>query len=72
MFTRGGTASSRRASRTKEAKNRLEDGRSTHFVVGYQPFDFASETKLKFDGTAKNDQEIPAAGRHINSLRHTL
>ena len=63
MMTRGGSASNRRANRTKATKKRLDDGKSTHFVVGYQPFDFSSESKLKFDGMSKNDQGIPAAGK---------
>lgn len=63
MMMRGHSAGKRRLSRHKESKDRLEDGRSTHFVVGYTPYDFASETKMKFRGDPKSDKEIPAAGK---------
>lgn len=64
MMMRGHSAGKRRLSRHKESKDRLEDGRSTHFVVGYTPYDFASETKMKFRGDPKSDKEIPAAGSY--------
>ncbi|XP_045165354.1 uncharacterized protein LOC123529189 [Mercenaria mercenaria] len=63
MFTRGKSAGRRRRNRQKESKGRWKDGRSTHFVVGYAPFDFSSETQMKFKGDKKNDQEIPPAGK---------
>lgn len=63
MQMRGGSASKRRSKHKKEAKGRLNDGRSTHFVVGYTPFDFSSETQMKFRGESKTDGQIPPAGR---------
>ncbi|XP_052769192.1 uncharacterized protein LOC128209273 [Mya arenaria] len=61
--TGGTVASKRRVGRRREMKGRLEDGRSTHFVVGYTPFDFDSETTMKFRGEMKSDFGIPAAGK---------
>lgn len=43
--------------------NRLNDGKSTHFTIGYTPFDFATESQLQFAGDQKNDDHIPAAGK---------
>lgn len=63
ILKRGKSAGRRRTNRQKECKGRLDDGRSTHFIVGYTPFDFDSETKMKFRGDKKSDQEIPAAGK---------
>ena len=62
MHTRGREASGRRAFKKKDARHRWTDGRSTHFVVGYAPSDFDSETKMKYRGDAKDDQEVSPAG----------
>lgn len=62
MSADGLVAATRRAGRRREMKGRLEDGRSTHFVVGYTPSDFDSETTMKFRGEAKSDGGVPAAG----------
>lgn len=63
MFSAGNSASSRRVSGKKQARARLNDGRSTHFVVGYTPFDFKSETTMKFRGEKKNDIGVNPAGK---------
>ncbi|XP_060559178.1 uncharacterized protein LOC132719431 [Ruditapes philippinarum] len=60
---RGKSAGRRRKKNRKESKVRWTDGRTTHFTVGYEPFDFSSETQMKFQGDKKNDMEIPAAGK---------
>ena len=62
MMTRGPLVSGRRAFRRKDARHRWTDGRSTHFVVGYAPLDFSSETTMKFRGDPKGDQEVSPAG----------
>ena len=61
---RGKSAGRRRKKNRKESKVRWADGRSTHFTVGYEPFDFSSETQMKFQGDKKNDMGIPAAGEY--------
>lgn len=58
----GPAASSRRAFRKKDTRQRWTDGRSTHFIVGYTPFDFSSETQMKFRGDPKSHQEVAPAG----------
>lgn len=63
MLMRGKSAGRRRHSKYKETKGRQQDGRSTHFIVGYSPFDFESETKMKFRGAPKTDQAVPPAGK---------
>lgn len=70
MFTRGKSAGKLRTNRHKESKGRLTDGRSTHFIVGYAPFDFSSETTMKFRGDEKSDLEIPAAGMYLAQMGH--
>lgn len=82
MSMHGPVASSRRAFRKKDARQRWTDGRTTHFVVGYTPFDFSSETKMKFRGDGKNDQEVSPAGskeivhpvkfHHLSQSQNTL
>ncbi|KAH3852062.1 hypothetical protein DPMN_094557 [Dreissena polymorpha] len=63
MSAEGPTASNRRSARRREMKGRLADGRSTHFVVGYTPSDFDSETKMKYRGEPVNDGDLPPAGK---------
>lgn len=62
LLATGQTASNRRSFRKRDARQRWSDGRSTHFIVGYQPFDFSSETTMKFRGDPKGDQETLPAG----------
>ncbi|XP_048733223.1 uncharacterized protein LOC125649607 isoform X2 [Ostrea edulis] len=62
-FMSGGHALDRRHSKNTMCKSRLEDGRSTHFTVGYNPMDFSSETHMKFQGNKKNDSHIAPAGK---------
>lgn len=77
----GPNAMDRQKNKNKECKVRFNDNRSTHFVVGYSPKDFASETMVKFRGEGKTDKDIPPAGKtertqpgkpkHINLSENT-
>ena len=62
MHARGGSASKRRSKFKRDARDRWTDGRTTHFVVGYTPFDFSSESQMKYKGEPKTDAEVPPAG----------
>ncbi|XP_061174243.1 uncharacterized protein LOC133183298 [Saccostrea echinata] len=62
-FMSGGHALDRRHAKNSLCKSRLEDGRSTHFTVGYNPMDFSSETQMKFKGDKKNDALLAPAGK---------
>lgn len=59
----GRYAVGRRGTQMNTCKDRLNDGKRTHFTIGYSPFDFATESKLQFQGDQKNDSHIPAAGK---------
>ncbi|KAK3093873.1 hypothetical protein FSP39_021309 [Pinctada imbricata] len=65
-FMSGGHAMDRRKNKDSMCKQRLNDGRSTHFIVGYNPMDFTSETQMKYQGDPKTDGGIPAAGKTEN------
>lgn len=81
-FMSGDHALDRRHNKSTMCKSRLEDGRSTHFIVGYNPMDFSSETQMKFKGDKKNDAGIPPAGKternaavkfkHVSMSENTL
>ena len=59
----GQHAVGRRKQQENVCRQRLDDGKDTHFTIGYQPFDFATESKLQFAGDQKNDGHIPPAGK---------
>ncbi|KAJ8307595.1 hypothetical protein KUTeg_014860 [Tegillarca granosa] len=80
-FMTGPNAKDRQKQKNKECKVRFNDNRSTHFIVGYSPQDFASETMVKFRGEGKSDKDVPPAGKtertqpgkpkHINLSENT-
>ncbi|XP_069116143.1 uncharacterized protein [Argopecten irradians] len=65
-FMTGGHATGRRLQKDNQTKSRLSDGKSTHFVVGYNPMDFTTETQIKYLGEKKNDQGLKPAGKSEN------
>lgn len=62
----GSHATGRRRFKNTQCRQRLDDGRNTHFVVGYNPADFATETQIKYTGDAQNDQDVKPAGKIEN------
>lgn len=78
----GDHAVDRRHAKNSLCKTRLEDGRSTHFIVGYNPMEFSSETQMKFKGDKKNDANVLPAGKternaavkfkHVSMSENTL
>lgn len=81
-FMSGDHAVDRRHAKNSLCKTRLEDGRSTHFIVGYNPMEFSSETQMKFKGDKKNDANVLPAGKternaavkfkHVSMSENTL
>ncbi|OWF35734.1 uncharacterized protein LOC110442576 [Mizuhopecten yessoensis] len=65
-FMTGGHATGRRLQKDAQTRSRLSDGKSTHFVVGYNPTDFTTETQIKYLGEKKNDQGLKPAGKTEN------
>lgn len=59
----GQHAVGRRRQQENVCRQRLNEGKETHFTIGYQPFDFASESQLQYQGDQKNDGHIPPAGK---------
>ncbi|KAL3873646.1 hypothetical protein ACJMK2_036741 [Sinanodonta woodiana] len=62
----GANAVDRRKWKNSQTKGRFHEGQGTHFTVGYSPWDFSSETMMKFRGESTNDQAIPYAGKNEN------
>jgi hypothetical protein len=71
----------RRRSKQEQCKSRHDDGRGTHFILGYAPPSHTSEAQANFSGNSKDDENIPPAGKtekipesqfgHINHSENT-
>lgn len=60
----GSSACERRHQSQTHCKERVADGKSTHFTIGDNSLPVtATETKLQFTGLPKNDQGIAPAGK---------
>ena len=53
----------RRKNKDDVTKSRLDHGRSTHFIFGYDPTNFHSENQIKYLGQQMNDAAQPPAGK---------
>lgn len=59
----GAYSKERRKQKDEQTKSRLDHGRSTHFIFGYDGPNYQSEQKSKYLGNPKNDDSVPPAGK---------
>jgi len=57
------TSMGRRKEKDYQTRNRLDHGRGTHFVLGYDRADYNSEHVHNFQGKTQPAVELPPAGK---------